>query len=42
MRRWESIESKLPKFRTQREKRKLAFQLKMLAFVVLMSSLGIF
>lgn len=40
MRRWESIESKLPKYRSQKEKRKLAYHLKMLAFVVLMSSLG--
>lgn len=40
MQRWEAIEEKMPKYRTQREKRNVAHQVKMLAFVVLMSSLG--
>lgn len=40
MRRWESIESKMPAYRTQMEKRQLAHHLKILAFVVLISSLG--
>lgn len=40
MRRWELIEIKLPKYRTQKEKRKLAYHLKMLAFIVLLSSLS--
>lgn len=40
MRRWESVEAKLPKFRTQQEQRGLAFHMKMLALVVLFCSLG--
>lgn len=40
MRRWESVESKMPKHRTQKDKKKLAHHLKILAFVVLMGSLG--
>lgn len=40
MRRWESIESKMPKYRTQMEKRKLARHIKILALIVLISSLG--
>lgn len=40
MRQWESIEAKMPNYRTDREKRKLAYQVKMLSLVVLMSSLG--
>lgn len=40
MRQWESVEAKLPKFRTQQEQRGLAFHMKMLAFVVLFFSLG--
>lgn len=40
MRRWESVEAKMPKHRSQHEKRKLARHLKMLAIIVLISSLG--
>lgn len=40
MRRWESVEAKMPKYRSQYEKRKLAQHLKLLAIIVLMSSLG--
>lgn len=40
MRRWEAIEAKMPKYRNQREKRKLTYHVKMVSFVVLMSSLG--
>lgn len=40
MKQWESVEAKLPKFRTKQEKRKMAFHMKMLAFVVLLCSLG--
>lgn len=35
---WETIESNLPKFRTQRQKRKMVFQVKVVAFFVLMCS----
>lgn len=37
---WELIEAKMPKYRSPRDKRKLAHKLKILAFVVMMSSLG--
>lgn len=40
MQKWEATESEMPKYRTQREKRRVAHKIKMLAFVVLMSSLG--
>lgn len=40
MLRWEATESKMPKYRTQKEKRRAAQQIKMLAFIVLMCSLG--
>lgn len=40
MRRWETIEAKMPPHRTQAEKRQLARRIKMLAFTVLMSALG--
>lgn len=40
MRRWESIEAKLPKYRYQSDKRRLANHLRMLSFIVLMCSLG--
>lgn len=40
MRRWGMIESKLPKFRNHNDKKKLAFHLKTLTIVVLMSALG--
>lgn len=39
MLKWETIESKLPKFRTQRQKRQMAFQVKFIAFFVVMCSL---
>ncbi|XP_031638768.1 gustatory receptor for sugar taste 64f-like [Contarinia nasturtii] len=39
MRRYESIESKMPKYKYQREKRKLALHLKILTIVVMMGSL---
>lgn len=37
---WELVESKLPKWRTQYEKRQLAVQIKMVSFIVLLCSLG--
>lgn len=40
MQQYEAIEGKMPKYRTQREKRKMAHKVKMIAFIVLMSSLG--
>lgn len=40
MQRWQSVESILPKYRNQKEKQKLAHQLKVLALVVLLSSLA--
>lgn len=36
---WETIESKLPKFRTQRQKRQMAVQVKFITFFVLTCSL---
>lgn len=42
MKQWESVEAKLPKFRTKQEKQKMAYHMKMLAFVVLLCSLGRF
>lgn len=40
MQRWESIEAILPKYRDQNEKNKLSHHMKVLTFVVMMSSLG--
>lgn len=40
MQRWESVEAILPKYRNQKEKRKLANHLKKLALIVLLSALG--
>lgn len=40
MQRWESVEAILPKHRDPKDKRKLARQLKMMALIVLMCSLG--
>lgn len=39
MQRWQIVESILPKYRNQKEKQKLARKLKILALVVLLSSL---
>lgn len=36
---WESVESKLPKLHTQYQKRQMAYQIKMIVFVVLICSL---
>lgn len=36
---WESVETKLPKYHSQIQKRQLAYQIKMIAFIVLMCSL---
>lgn len=40
MQQWELVESKLPKWHTQYEKRQLAFQIKIVSVVVLLCSLG--
>lgn len=40
MQRWEAIEAILPKYRDQNEKNKLSYHIKVLAFVVMMTSLG--
>lgn len=40
MQQWELVESKLPHWRTQYEKRQLAIHIKMVAIVVLLCSLG--
>lgn len=37
---WESVESKLPKWRNQYEKRQLAFNVRMVAIAILLCSLG--
>lgn len=37
---WESVESKLPKWRNQYEKRQLAYNVRMVAIAILLSSLG--
>lgn len=36
---WETVEAKLPKFRIQGQKRQMAYQIKMIAFIVMMCSL---
>lgn len=41
MQRWESVEAILPKFRDPKDKWKLARQLKIMASIVLICSLGI-
>lgn len=40
MQRWESTEAILPKYRDQKEKNQLSYHIKMLTFVVLMTSTG--
>lgn len=40
MRRYRAVEAKLPKYRNQQEKRRMAFHMKMLAFVVFLCALG--
>lgn len=40
MQHWESVDSKLPKWRSEREKGKFAVQIKWTAAVVLLCSLG--
>lgn len=40
MQQWELVENGLPKWRSQHEKRQLAFKIKIVAIVVLLSTLG--
>ena len=40
MQKFESIESKMPKYKNEKEKRRVARHIKLLALVVMMSSLG--
>lgn len=40
MLKWENVEKQLPRYKTQNEKRQLAYRIKMLTIVVMLLSLG--